>query len=249
MRIPFILTIIILISGIALADSQYRMGDHLLKRGNYNEALQEYRKFEDSNPNDPELLWRIGAALTRLAKTEKGNTRHNHLEEATNYINRSLVKNCDILKAHLEYARALGYLALFKPDWDDVRVARRVREELQIVLKEEDKNADAYFLMGLWHRWVGPLPLIKRHPNGLHQADLDSSVYYISKAVDLDDDNLEFKIVMAETHMLLGDENKAKTILEELARIEEPPLKYLTIPDKAGKELESLQSKGEINEK
>jgi tetratricopeptide (TPR) repeat protein len=202
------------------------MGDHLMSRGEYSKALAEYRKAEAENPNDPEVLWRIGSAMTRLALTIQGSSRHDSLEIATNYLNRAIVQNSGILMAHLEYARALGNLALFKPDWDDNRVARRVREELVLVLNKEPSNSEALYLMGIWHKWVCPKPLLERKPSGLGAACIDSSAYYLRQAEKQDKENLEFQLELARVYIAMNNTGAAKEVLRGIIAVKNPPSIY-----------------------
>ncbi len=210
-----------------------RMGDHLMKRGDYQEALTEYRKAEEQNPDDAEVLWRVGAALTHIAQRIQGGARHDSLEIATNYLNRAIVIDSNILMAHLEYARALGTLALFKPDWDDVRVARRVHEELNLVLEEESDNPEALYLMGLWHRWVCPKPMLMRKPNELGSACMDSAAYYLRRADKEDKDNLEYDLELARIYLAIGSEAAAKEVLREIIDFKNPPDKYIDTVEQA----------------
>jgi len=221
------------------------MGDHLMRRGDYSEALREYRAAESKNPNDPEILWRVGAALTGVALYQVGSARHDSLELATNYLNRAIVANSSIIEAHLEYARALGHLALFKPDWDDVRVARRVHEELCLVLREEPENPDANYLMGMWHRWVSPKPLLERKPNGLGEASTDSSLYYFRRATKFDDDNLEYRFELGLAYIRTGNAPAGKEILNRLIDIEDIPTRYADIPERAEEILGNLEKTDE----
>ncbi len=242
MRLSFILVLLlILISWAFAAADHIRMGDHLMSRGDYLEALEEYRQAESENPDDPQVLWRLGSALTRVALNGPGCFRHQRLEEATNYINNALTADRNILEAHLEYARALGYLALFMPDWDDFRVARRVREELDMVLNEEPDNADAHILMGLWHLWVSPMPLLKRKPQSLGSADLDSATYYMRRAVKLDNDNLEYQFQLGMAYLVCGSGAAGRQILEDLAAMEKVPIRYANIPERAQEALDGFE--------
>ena len=241
MRIWFVIFVAISLCFAALADvNGLRMGDHLMKRGDYAEALEEYEKTLGSDPDNPEALWRAGSALTHMALAEIGNSRHENLETATNYINRAIAGDSDIIEAHLEYARALGYLALFRPDWDDFRVARRVREELIIVLEEDTDNPEANFLLGIWHRWVGPVPLLKRKPNELGEACVDSALYYFRKASKIDDTNLLYKMEMARTYYYLDSGDKARYLLNEIIDTKDVLPKDTIIVEQAKNELEKL---------
>ena len=244
----FAVSLILLVStaaGLLAGTGGLRMGDHLMKRGDYIEALEEYRKVLDREPENPEALWRTGWALTMNALDESGNTRHEHLEEATNKINRAVVASPDNPDVHLAYARALGHLALFKPDWDDYRVARRVREELLIVLEEEPENPEAIFLTGMWHRWVSPAPLLKRKPKGVGAADIDSALIYFRRAASLDEDNLYYRYHLAKAYETTGAEPQAREIYRELAAMEEVPRKYAGIPAEAESELQTLEAETE----
>ncbi len=241
MRFRNISILFLLTLGLVFAENKtLRMGDHLMKRGDYAEAYKEFSKALEADPENPEILWRAGSALTHIAQSELGNNRHEHLEQATNYINRAIVGNIDLLEAHLEYARALGYLALFRPDWDDFRVARRVREELTIVLKKQPDNPDANFLMGTWHRWVGPVPPIKRNPNDLGSACVDSSLVYFRKASKIDPENLLYKLELGRTYAFLNANDKARATFVEITKTNDVKNKYLNIVEQARRELEKL---------
>ncbi len=247
MRIRFVLIGFLSICAVLFAKvGGFRMGDHLMQRGDYAEALTEYQKALDNDPENPEALWRVGSALTQMALGETGETRHDHLETATNYINRAIVGDPNITEAHLEYARALGYLALFRPDWDDSRIARRVREELIIVLDEDEANPDANFLLGMWHRWVGPVPLLKRKPNELGAASIDSSLYYFRKAAKIDDENVLYKLELAKTYTYLDAKDKARPILQEIIRMKDVRPKDAEMVEQAKRELEKLNPPEEI---
>ncbi len=225
-----------------------RMGDHLMQRGDYSEALQEFRGAEKDNPDDPEILWRVGAALTKVGLSINGNGRHDSLEIGVNYLNRAIVAESSIIEAHLEYARALGYLALFKPNWDDVRVARRVNEELNLVLKDDDECADALFLMGLWHRWVSPRSLIERKPRGLGSASIDSSGYYLRQAVKQDKENIEYKLELARLYFTIGNEAAGRELLVGIVESDEVPEKFAPTVKLAEAMLYELDNPGEIEE-
>lgn len=228
-----IVILIISVSIILAVAGPLRMGDHLMERGEYYEALEEYRRAENEDPDNPEVLWRVGAALTRVAQDIQGNSRHDSLEIATNYLNRAIVEDSEILKAHLEYARALGHLALFKPDWDDVRVARRVREELMLVMEEEPNNPEALYLMGLWHRWVCPKPMLMRRPNDLGAACMDSAAYYLRQAGKEDKDNLEFDLELAKIYLAMDTEGAAKEVLQKIIDTKNVPEKSAQIVERA----------------
>ena len=232
----------LIFSSIFAESNSLRMGDHLMKRGDFMEAHKEYSKALEADRENPNILWRVGSALTQMAQSETSNLRHDYLEQATNYINRAIVENSEIIEAHLEYARALGYLALFKPDWDDFRVARRVREELAIVLEKEPDNSEANFLLGTWHRWVGPVPPLKRNPNDLWSACVDSSLYYFRKASKLDPDNLLYKLEISRTYVYIDSEDKARAGFNEIIHIKDINQKYLNIVDQAKRELEKLDN-------
>ncbi|MGC9315883.1 MAG: tetratricopeptide repeat protein [bacterium] len=232
-RIKIVVLLLLSASLLFAKAGPLRMGDHLMSRGEYSSALAEYRKAEAENPDDPEVLWRIGSAMTRLAYGIQGGARHDSLEVATNYLNRAIVGNSGILQAHLEYARALGNLALFKPDWDDNRVARRVREELSLVLDEEPDNPDALYLMALWHKWVCPKPMLERKPTGLGPACIDSAAFYLRRAEKQEKENLEFKLELARVYIAMDNEAAAKEILRDVISAKDVPNMYSDLPKQA----------------
>jgi len=241
------LPILLITAFLAAEAGPLRMGDHLMDRGEYLEALAEYRDAESNDPNNPEIMWRIGAALTRLSSQMKGSARHDSLEVATNYLIKAIAADQSIVEAHIEYARALGTLALFKPDWDDVRVARRVREELLLVLDEQSDNPDALYLMGLWHKWVCPKPLLMRKPNDLGAACIDSSAYYLRRAVKKNKENLEFQLELGLLYLSMEQEGAAKEVLIDITKTKDVPNKYLEMVEQAKLLIYNLENPGAQN--
>ncbi|MCD6531007.1 tetratricopeptide repeat protein, partial [bacterium] len=59
------------IAGLIFAESVdelLKIGDHFLKRGEYEDALKNYRRAESMDPDNPQVLWRIGAAYNLKAQ-------------------------------------------------------------------------------------------------------------------------------------------------------------------------------------
>ena len=98
----------------------------------------------------------------------------------------------------------------------------------------------------MWHRWVGPVPLLKRKPNELGAASIDSSLYYFRKAAKIDDENVLYKLELAKTYAYLDAKDKARAVLQEIIRMKDVRPKDAEMVEQAKRELEKLNPPEEI---
>ncbi|MBN1756018.1 tetratricopeptide repeat protein [bacterium] len=197
-------------------DKYIQSGDLFFMNEKYEDAAADYLKAIDENPNEPKAYYKAGRAYNQLGMVWYGEKQHEYFQEAIKYLTEAVKLDSKMWEAHLEIARAIGTLGLFKPDWKQYTLAKRVKEELDIVFKYEDKSADAYYLLGMWHRWVYPRPLLWRKPIGLGEASYEDAVNNLRKAVDMDHSNLRYKLELAK---LLGENGHKEQALELVAQI------------------------------
>lgn len=200
---------------------QMRIGDHLVKIGDVERGVEMFRDLLEEHPDDPEVMWRLSRALNRYAGTLTPKEQHDAYEEASNYLTAAIRKNPDIPEAHCELAYSLGYIGLFKLDWESYSLANRIKEELDFTLREDSSYAEAYFLYGMWHRFVSPRPLLIRMPRGLGDASEDGALRSFSKAVEMDPDNAHYLLELARQYYLVGRNDDALKILNRLLKLDE----------------------------
>lgn len=200
-----------------------REGDHLFRRGDYSDALGIYLAILSQNNDDPEVLWRIGATINRIALTIDGKPQIDTLRKANEYLTRAIHIKTDISASHIELAWSLVYMGLLSPEWNDLRLAARIKEELLHGLKLEPTSATGHFLYGLWNRRVFKIPLLQRMPEGLNNASSDSALVYFEKAFELDSDNALFGLELACEQLERGDTISSVRTLEKVTKCSDTP--------------------------
>ena len=217
MRKVFIMFAIFLYSHVLFADEDAKkllyIGDHFFACGEYRDAMEYYAKAETGSPEDPEVLWRIGAALNRIAMTLINKARNDTFRVANDYLTKALRMKKDIPEIHMELAWNLAHMGLLRNDWSDFALARRIKEELDYTLSFDSTIADAHFLLGLWHRQVSTVSILKRKPSGLGDAALPLALRELKKSVDIEPENALYRFELANQYLLTGDTlNAIKTL-------------------------------------
>lgn len=193
-----------------------KSGDLNFRNGKYALAVDDYEKACELKPDEVEAQYKAGKALNFLALEWYGEKKHEYFEEAMRHLTEAVKLDTKKWEAHLELARAIGTAGLFEPNWKQYTLAKRVKEELDIVFKSEDNCADAYYLLGLWHRWVSPRSLLWRKPIGLGDASLEGAIEALKKAISIDDKNLRYKLELAKVYQLNNENHKATPLLNTI---------------------------------
>ena len=116
---------------------------------------------------------------------------------------------------HIELARSLSYKGLLNPEWDNLHLAGRIKEELDIAIKRDSTITDAWFLYGLWNRAVSKRSLLIRKPFGLGDASDQKAIESFERAIELDDKNAEYQLELAVQYLTMEDiENTKKNLLK-----------------------------------
>ena len=193
-----------------------RAGDHFFKRGEYYDALSQYNRALEISPDDENVLWRIGAAYNRISMNLMSKARNDTFKVANDYLTRALHKNHEIAQIHSELAWNLTYMGLLEGDFNNFAMARRVKEEIDYALSIDPEIAEAHFLLGLWHRTVGKISILKRKPNGLGDASVKKAVEEFGRAVELNPDCALFRLELARQNLIDGDTTRAFSTLESI---------------------------------
>jgi len=195
-------------------------GDRKAKLYDYEKALLDYKEAVKLDPQNAEANWKVGWAHNRLALNSTGETRNYHFGEASNALSRAINIDKSIAYAHVELARSLVYSGLLKDNWDSYTLAKRVKEELDYALKLDPKLADAYFLLGLWHRQVSRRPYLWRRPLGLGEANKDDELKNLKRAVELEPNRIEFLLELGKSYIDRNDNSNARVVLKNIETIQ-----------------------------
>ncbi len=223
-------------------DELFKVGDYFFNRGEYSDAMKSYREAENIAPDNPEILWRLGAVYNRLAMNFTGKERIDTLHKANNYLTRTLKIDKDIAEAHCELAWNLAFMGLMEEDFQNFTLASRIKEELDYALKLDSKLAEAYFLYGLWNRQVGKISILKRKPHGLGDASDENALKNFEKAVQYDTDKAQYWLEYGFQTIAMGDTAKGLKLLRRASKTPQLPINKPYI-EKANDVIQKLYEK------
>jgi tetratricopeptide (TPR) repeat protein len=127
-------------------------GDEYFNNQKYLDAIKEYKKVLDINPNNDEVLWRIGRAYNEIGEDASKEERLAYHEKAVKYCQRAIVLNPQSIEGHFELSRSLGQLALFKGPLKSLYLGSKIKKEAEIVLKLDYTHDGAHHILGIWYR-------------------------------------------------------------------------------------------------
>jgi len=214
------------IAGLIFAESVdelLKIGDHFLKRGEYEDALKNYRRAESIDPDNPQVLWRIGAAYNLKAQNFIEKTRLDTLKAGNTYLSKAIKLDKEIPQAHSQLAYNLALMILFTENVEDIKdfaIISRIKEEVDYALKLDSKDALAHYVLGLWHQQVGKISILKRKPHGLGDADTSKALEEFKKATKYDENCAEYWYMLGREYIAKGDTSSA---LKCLKRATETP--------------------------
>ena len=239
--INIFLALTIIIASASDINYYIRAGDHFMKRGEYDDALKNYRIAEKLSPNNPDVMWRIGAALNRIAESINSGIIDT-LRKANDYLTKAISTDKKILMAHTELARNLLLIIAKAGKTNDMAMWSRAKEELNFAQSMDSNNAENLLVMGLWNRYVSKISLLKRMPYDLGDASQDNALKYIIAANKLDPKNPEYKYELIKQYIIAEKVHKAQKVLEELKSLPPSPKKNFYLK-KAQELIDSLKNK------
>ncbi|MFA6235233.1 MAG: hypothetical protein WC824_13745, partial [Bacteroidota bacterium] len=137
--------------------------DQMFDKQEYDAARRMLEQLLKDTPNDAEILWRLanhaindGDAATDPARQQR------YFKKAVTYAERAVKSDNNNAFAHAFLAASYGSYAMFAGGEEKVKLANRIRDELDIALKLDSDNQVAHTIYGTWHREVSDVSWIER---------------------------------------------------------------------------------------
>lgn len=104
-------------------------------------------------------------------------------------------------------------------------MAHEIREHLEKAAEYEPDFAPVWHLWGVWHSDVANISSAERTAaslisEGIPEADNETAEEYLKKAIELDDEHILFRLDLARHYLEIGEDEKAKEVLEKLIELE-----------------------------
>ncbi|MCZ7557779.1 MAG: hypothetical protein M5R41_15380 [Bacteroidia bacterium] len=168
---------------------QLAQADNYFDQGKYSAARQIVEDLRNGNPSNAEVLWRLSyytindgdAATDDAAKERLYRKSIDYAEAAVRNDKRNSF-------ARASLAAAYGSIGMFVGGKEKVRLANRIRDELDEALRINPRNQMANTIYGTWHREVATVGWVERQLanvflGGMPDGSLDKSITHFRAAI------------------------------------------------------------------
>ncbi|MBR9978439.1 MAG: tetratricopeptide repeat protein [Bacteroidetes bacterium] len=179
----------------ATISAELERADRLFDRQEYDKARRLLERLLPSRPNDAEVLWRLsnyaindGDAVRYGSGDDVATRKYYHT--AVRYAERAVQADPENANAHAFLAASYGSYAMYAGGKEKVKLANRIRDELDIALKLDPRNQVAHTIYGTWHREVADVSWVERQLanvflGGMPDGSIGKSIYHLQKAIDI----------------------------------------------------------------
>lgn len=187
----------------------------------YHRAVEVTDEILADDPGNLEALWIQSLSYSNLANIEEDESlQEEYFEKADELADRAI--EIDSTDADAKHAKsvALGRKAENAGARDGIRLSREIKELSDRVLELDDTHEGAWFLRGMLMYRVANLSRMERlAANTLFggvpfETDNEEAIEAVSNAVELDPDNIYFRVEYGRILKDNGQTNKAREILE-----------------------------------
>jgi Tfp pilus assembly protein PilF len=165
--------------------------DQLFDRNEFDAARRLLESALKQHPDDAELLWRLANHAINDGDAEKDEDRQERLfNKSVSYAERAVKSDGKNAWARAFLAASYGSYAMYAGGEEKVKLANRIRDELDLALKLDANNQVAHTIYGTWHREVAEVSWIERKLANLFlgsmpEGSIERSIYHLKKAVEV----------------------------------------------------------------
>ena len=198
-----------------VSDLILQADNEALKLFDNKKALATLEAALKVEPNNAEILWRISRAYVDIGEHLPSNNENQkeqqlkYYQNSLSFANRAIANssNNKILKSNSLTRRAIsnGRVALFKGIWESLDLVKNVKDDCLEAIKLDNQNEAAFYVLARTHAKVCEKSKFIRIPLGLGWANLDESIKYFKKAIELRPNFMMYRLDYART--LIETEN------------------------------------------
>ncbi len=194
------------------------------------EAIDMLHEHLEANPDDGDALWVMAKAHLYLGDRVEEDPLDIY-KAGQGYAERAVEILPQSPHAHYWLASLMGRVGQTQGVLNSLAMVRPVQELLEKTLELDEEYADAYFVLSMLYQEAPGWPLsIGSRSKSLENAE---------KAVELDPDDLDFQLQLAEAHIHNRNDRQAIRVLERLLDADEIA-EYPDIKDSAKELLADL---------
>jgi tetratricopeptide (TPR) repeat protein len=205
--------------------AELQRADQLEDSDRLTEALQVLKAAEQSDPENPEILYRISDVNSELVDvTSDDKEKEANAQTALKYAKRAVGKAPNSSDAHLSLAIASGKVTDFVDNRAKMEYSRVIQRETQKAVQLNPKNDLAYLVLAKWNFEMSNLNPILR---GIAQmiygqvppSSQEKAVEYFKKAISIAPNRITHRFEYAQALDRMGKKEEARAEYQKVLQL------------------------------
>ncbi len=218
-------TIAILLTTTSLVFSQSaaewkKKGDAFDSAGKTKEALAAYESALKKDPNNADILVKIGKQYGDMMPSLGGGARKEAGRKSLEFSRMAVAANPKSSDSHLAVALSLGKNTEFMGNKEKLQASREMKSEAETALRLNSKSDYAHHMLGRWHQEMAGIGgasrmIAKVIYGGVPKGSYEEALEHFSKARKLNGRRLIHQIEYGRTLAMMGRNAEAKTEIQK----------------------------------
>lgn len=189
-------------------------------------SLELYLRVLYKDDENLEALWNAAVMNVRIGfRQDDEDAQKRYYEEAFELAEKALELYPDDGYTNFAWAAAQGRMADHINTRDRIRAAHDIEEKISVAAEKEPDYAPIWHLWGVWHSEVANVSRAERTAarfisGGLPDGSNDTAEEYLKKAIELDEENILFRLDLARHYLETGDDEEAVSLLRDIVDME-----------------------------
>jgi tetratricopeptide (TPR) repeat protein len=196
--------------------AELKRADQLEDSDRLTEALQVLKSAEQSDPENPEVLYRVSNVNSELVEfTSDAKQKEACAQTALKYAKRAVEKVPNSSDAHLSLAIASGKITDFVDNRTKMEYSRVIQREAEKAVQLNPKNDLAYLVLAKWNFEMSNLnPILRGIAQVLYgqvpASSQEKAVEYFKKAISIAPDRIAHHFGYAQALDRMGKKEEAR---------------------------------------
>jgi len=205
-----------LLWGASDSRADLQKADKLEDADRLGEALEILKAAEQSDPDNPETLYRIANVNSESVDTSSDETQKKaYAQTALKYASRAVAKGPSLSEAHLALAIASGKITDFVDNRTKMEYARVIQSEAEKAVQLNPKNDLAFLVLAKWNFEMSDLnPILRGIAQMLYgqvpASSQEKAVEYFKKAIAIAPDRIVHHFGYAQALDRMGKKEEAR---------------------------------------
>ena len=202
--------------------------DELYAVFNPKEALAEFLKVLDSDPQNAEALSKIARVYIDFGDVIPESTpdweakRLKQYQIAEQYARKAVKADPNVVWGHFYVAVSLGSMATVSPVAKQIDMAGEIRGAIEKAISLDPQNGFAYHVYGVWHRKMAEIGKMSRmlasvvYGRSIPTGSMEKSIEYLNKAVTLNPTVIASRLELARSYVAVENWPAARSFLTSI---------------------------------